>query len=132
MPWLVADGYVANYQEVLNEFPLILVTSHWVKEMYFQDGIKAENIEVLPVGCDTSSFIPFEKKGPKTLAVRELLGISPDQLMILTVGGDAASKRVKEIMQTLAIINTKLWTGNMSVKYGHSPELKFKTCWIWN
>src|SRR5674536_164154 len=34
VPWLVADGYIANYQEVLNALPLILVTSNWVKEMY--------------------------------------------------------------------------------------------------
>src|SRR5690606_39615404 len=32
VPWLVADGYIANYQEVLNELPLILVTSNWVKD----------------------------------------------------------------------------------------------------
>lgn len=40
VPWLVADGYIANYQEVLNELPLILVTSNWVKEMYVQDIAK--------------------------------------------------------------------------------------------
>ena len=33
IPWLVADGYVANYSEVLNSLPLILVTSNWVKEV---------------------------------------------------------------------------------------------------
>ena len=85
VPWLVADGYIANYQEVLNDLPLILVTSVWVKEMYVRDGIDAERIEVLPVGCDTSSFIPFDKKDPKILAVRESLGVSPDEIMILTV-----------------------------------------------
>ena len=55
VPWLVADGYIANYQEVLNTLPLILVTSNWVKEMYIRDGINGDNIEVLPVGCDTDS-----------------------------------------------------------------------------
>src|SRR3990172_5027183 len=34
VPWLVADGYVANYHEALNALPLILVTSNWVKETY--------------------------------------------------------------------------------------------------
>jgi alpha-maltose-1-phosphate synthase len=29
----VADGYVANFQEVLESLPLILVTSNWVKEV---------------------------------------------------------------------------------------------------
>lgn len=64
VPWLVADGYIANYQEVLNALPLILVTSNWVKEMYVRDGINAEKIEVLPVGCNTDQFIPFEQNDP--------------------------------------------------------------------
>ena len=118
VPWLVADGYIANYQEVLNELPLILVTSNWVKEMYVRDGIKPDNIVVLPVGCDTSSFIPYDKNDPKILAVRESLGISPDQLMILTVGGDAASKGAQEVMQALAIIDTK------------APDWKY-VCKVW-
>ena len=108
VPWLVADGYIANYQEVLNELPLILVTSHWVKEMYVRDGINGDKIEVLPVGCDTNSFQPYDKNNPKILAVREFLGISPDQLMILTVGGDAASKGAQEVMQALASIKTEV------------------------
>ena len=118
VPWLVADGYIANYQEILNELPLILVTSNWVKEMYVRDGIKAENIVVLPVGCDTKSFIPFDKKDPKIVAVRESLGISPDQIMILTVGGDATSKGAQEVMQALAIIDTK------------APDWKY-VCKVW-
>ena len=118
VPWLVADGYIANYQEILNELPLILVTSNWVKEMYVRDGISGEKIEVLPVGCDTDSFIPFDKNNPRILAVREALGISPDQLMILTVGGDAASKGAQEVMQALAIIDTK------------APDWKY-VCKVW-
>lgn len=118
VPWLVADGYIANYQEVLNELPLILVTSNWVKEMYVRDGIKPDNIVVLPVGCDTSSFIPFDKNDLKIKAVRESLGIGSDQLMILTVGGDAASKGAQEVMQALAIIDTK------------APDWKY-VCKVW-
>lgn len=118
VPWLVADGYIANYQEVLNALPLILVTSNWVKEMYVRDGINGEKIEVLPVGCDTNSFFPFDKNDPKILAVRESLGISPDQLMILTVGGDAASKGAQEVMQALAIIDSK------------APDWKY-VCKVW-
>lgn len=118
VPWLVADGYIANYQEVLNALPLILVTSEWVKEMYVRDGIKSEIIEVLPVGCDTDSFIPYEKNDPKVRAVRETLGIPPDQLMILTVGGDVTSKGALEVMQALAINDTK------------APDWKY-VCKVW-
>jgi alpha-maltose-1-phosphate synthase len=118
VPWLVADGYIANYQDVLNQLPLILVTSQWVKEMYVRDGISGDNIEVLPVGCDTNTFKPFPPDDPKTLAVRESLGISPNQLMILTVGGDAASKGAQEVIQALAIIDTQ------------APDWKY-VCKVW-
>ena len=108
VPWLVSDGYIANYQDVLNALPLILVTSNWVKEMYVRDGIDGDKIEVLPVGCDTGTFKPRSQSDPKIIAVREALGISPDELMILTVGGDAASKGGQEVMQALSIIDTKV------------------------
>ncbi|MBI3040347.1 MAG: glycosyltransferase family 1 protein, partial [Chloroflexi bacterium] len=39
VPWLVADGYVANYEEILDALPLILTTSQWVKEVYIRDGL---------------------------------------------------------------------------------------------
>ena len=124
VPWLVADGYIANYHEVLNELPLILVTSNWVKEMYVRDGINGDKIEVLPVGCDTDSFIPYPKDEPKILAVREALGISPDQLMILTVGGDAASKGAQEVMQALAIIDTNAPAWKYVCKVWPQPRTK--------
>lgn len=108
IPWLVADGYIANYQNVLNELPLILVTSNWVKEMYVRDGIKGDHIEVLPVGCDTDTFRPYPKNDPKILAVRAALGVSPQEQMILTIGGDAASKGGREVMQALAAAGAQL------------------------
>jgi len=107
VPWLVADGYIANYQEVLNALPLILVTSNWVKDMYVRDGINADKIEVLPVGCPTDSFRPYDKNDPKVMAVRNFFGVANDQLMILTLGGDAASKGAQEVMQALALIDSK-------------------------
>jgi len=118
VPWLVADGYIANYHEVLNALPLILVTSEWVKETYIRDGINGENIEVLPVGCDTDAFIPREQTDTKVSCVREALGVSPEQIMILTVGGDATSKGAQEVMQALAINDQK------------APDWKY-VCKVW-
>jgi len=118
VPWLVADGYIANYQEVLNSLPLILVTSHWVKEVYIRDGLHGRNIDVLPVGCDTDSFIPRDKSHPKVSTVREALGVAPDQVMILTVGGDAASKGAQEVMQAMATIDKE------------APDWKY-VCKVW-
>lgn len=118
VPWLVADGYMANYHEILNALPLILVTSKWVKKVYVRDGLNGENIEVLPVGCDTDAFFPREKNDPKVVAVREALGVAPDQIMVLTIGGDATSKGAQEVMQALAINDTK------------APDWKY-VCKVW-
>jgi starch synthase len=118
VPWLVADGFMANYREVLESLPLILVTSNWVKQVYIRDGLSGNNIEVLPVGCDTDSFCPRDKSDPKVVAVREALGVSPDQIMILTIGGDATSKGAQEVMQALAINDIK------------APDWKY-VCKVW-
>lgn len=118
VPWLVADGYIANYQETLNALPLILVTSNWVKEMYVRDGISSDNIEVLPVGCPTDSFVPMDPDDPKIISIRRSLGIEPEQLMLLTLGGDAASKGAQEVMQALALIGNKV------------PDYKY-VCKVW-
>jgi starch synthase len=105
VPWLVADGYIANYREILESLPLIFVTSEWVKKVYIRDGLSGNNIEVLPVGCDTDSFRPYDKKDPKIAAIRQAIGVSEDEVMILTIGGDAASKGAQEVMQGLALID---------------------------
>jgi len=118
VPWLVADGYIGSFHEVLNALPLILVTSNWVKEMYIRDGIRGDRIEVLPVGCDTDAFIHRDSSDPKIATVREALVVAPDQIMILTIGGDAASKGAQEVMQALALIDTK------------APDWKY-VCKVW-
>jgi starch synthase len=104
VPWILADGYVANYRDVLDGMPLMLVTSDWVRERYVRDGIRGDHIVTLPVGCDTDGFIPRSSDEPKVRAAREALGVSPEELLILTVGGDAASKGGREIMAALATL----------------------------
>jgi len=118
VPWYVADGYIANYREALNKLPLVMVTSNWVKQVYIRDGIEEQNLEVLPVGCDTDAFVPRTRDDPKVAVVREALGVAPDEIMILTVGGDAASKGSQEVMQALALITKQ------------APKWKY-VCKVW-
>jgi starch synthase len=54
----------------------------------------------------------------KISTVREALGVAPDQIMILTVGGDAASKGAQEVMQALALIDKEI------------PDWKY-VCKVW-
>jgi len=108
IPWLVANGYVVNYRETLSNLPLMLVTSNWVKQVYERDGISSKNIEVLPVGCDTDSFVPYPRSDPRVQAARSALGVTEEQLLILTVGGDAASKGGREVMEALASLGNQI------------------------
>jgi alpha-maltose-1-phosphate synthase len=118
VPWLVADGFVANYRDILEKLPLVLVTSNWVKEVYMRDGISGENIHILPVGCDTDAFRPHSPDDPQIMAVRKAYKIHPEELMILTVGGDGASKGAQEVMQALSKIHGKV------------PQWKY-VCKVW-
>lgn len=118
VPWLVADGYVANYTEALNALPLLLATSRWVRSVYVRDGLDARKFEVLPVGCDTDAFIPRQRSDPKVRSIRESFGVADDQIMILTIGGDAASKGAQEVMQALSLIDTR------------APDWKY-VCKVW-
>jgi glycosyltransferase involved in cell wall biosynthesis len=126
VPWLVADGYIANYAEVLNALPLILVTSNWVKEVYIRDGIKGDNIEVLPVGCNTDVFRPYEKTHEKIRAVREMLNVAPEEFLIFTVGGDAASKGAQEVMHALEMIDHKVPDWKYICKVWPQSRTKFQ------
>ena len=108
VPWILADGYVANYRNVLDEMPLILVTSDWVRETFVRDGIRGDRTVTLPVGCDTDAFIPRNPEDPKVRAVRAALGVPQDELLILTVGGDAASKGGREVMTALATLGDEV------------------------
>lgn len=126
VPWLVADGFIANYHDLLNKLPLILVTSNWVKEMYVSDGINASSIEVLPVGCDVGSFIPLSQRNPKIRAIRESLDVLPEQLMILTVGDDAASKGAQEVMHALVAITQEVPDWKYICKVRPQPETEIR------
>ncbi|MDO8684110.1 MAG: glycosyltransferase family 4 protein [Armatimonadota bacterium] len=105
VPWLVADGWVANYQDVLNSLPLILTTSKWVLDTYVRDGVSAKNMVSQPIGCDVKSFRPLPRSHPEVRAVREALGVAEDEKLILTIGGDGASKGSREMMRALATVN---------------------------
>jgi glycosyltransferase involved in cell wall biosynthesis len=75
-------------------------------------------LEVVPVGCDIRTFVPRPRNDPKVIAVRESLGVSPDQTMLLTVGGNANAKGAAEVMQALSLIDTR------------APDWKY-VCKVW-
>src|SRR3989344_2922816 len=105
VPWLVADGWVANYHNVLQELPLVFVTSTWVKEVYERDGVNTKNFVVAPVAVEPEVFKPIPKSDPRVQKLRELLGVKPEEKLLLTIGGDVTSKGAQEVLRALAQVN---------------------------
>ncbi len=132
VPWLLADGWVANYHDIIGSLPLVFATSNWVKEMYKRDGVETKNFEVMPIGCDINMFRPMSKNEEGVRKIRESLGIKQNEKMILTVGGDVTSKGSQEMLRALAKVDEnfkdwkyvcKTWPSD-SARDHHREELK--------
>jgi len=120
VPWLVADGWVANYHKELGELPLVLVTSEWVKKTYERDGVDTKNFEIAHIGVDKAVHFPIPKTDPRVALVRKMLGVADEELMILTAGGDVTSKGAQEVLKALKKVDQefkkwkyvcKIWGG---------------------
>jgi len=121
VPWFVADGWVANYHNILSYLPLAMVTSDWVKKTYERDGVKTDKFEVVPIGFDLDLFRPIPKIDPRIKQVRDMIGVKDDEVMILTAGGDVTSKGAQEMFKALKEIDKhfekwkyvcKIWGGD--------------------
>jgi hypothetical protein len=83
---------------------------------------------VLPVGCDTGRYVPHSCSDIKVRSIRENLGVADEQLMILTVGGDGASKGAQEVMRALAMIDAEApLRGDISARCGLNLARKSRT-----
>lgn len=122
VPWLVADGWVANYQDILGKLPLVFTTSNWVTDTYKRDGAEIANFRTLPIGFDPKEMHPFEHSDPKIQELRRMLGIQPHEKMILTVGGDVTSKGAQEMFKALAEINKEFKDWKYVVKHWESES----------
>lgn len=132
VPWLVADGWVADYHEEISGLPLVFVTSNWVKETYQRDGVDTKNFEISHIGIEPDLFRPMGKGDPSVRRIREMLGVKEDEKLILTVGGDVTSKGAQEVFRALKMIDKefsnwkylcKSWGSDCSREH-HKDELE--------
>jgi glycosyltransferase involved in cell wall biosynthesis len=121
VPWLVADGAVLKYQTDLNQLKLVLATSSWTKEVLERDGVTAPAIKVVYEGVDTSVFKPISRADPSVKKFRERFKVGEDQILILTVGGDAKSKGFQEVIAALKQLGDKFKNWRYVVKVAASP-----------
>jgi starch synthase len=124
VPWFNADGWVANYHSILNNLPLVVATSNWVKSTYMRDGVQGDNIHVCHIGFDPETFHPIPKSDERIKRVRELLGINDDEKMILTAGGDVTSKGAQEMFKAIKMIEKDFpnWKYVLKTYGGFSAE----------
>ena len=107
VPWFVADGWVANYQELLGSLPLVFVTSDWVRRTYQRDGVDTKNFVTAHIGVEPELFRPIAKTDPAIQKLRSMWGVKPNEKVILTMGGDVTSKGAQEVFRALAKIGTR-------------------------
>ena len=107
VPWFVADGWVANYQEIIGSLPLVFVTSDWVRQTYERDGVNTKNFVTAHVGIEPHVFRPIPKADAKIAKLREMWGVKPEEKVLLTMGGDVTSKGAQEVFQALAKIGSR-------------------------
>lgn len=124
VPWFVADGWIANYQKEISALPLVFTTSDWVTKTYKRDGVDTRNFVTLPIGLEPDIFKPIPKSDPRVKEIRKMLGVSDDELMILTVGGDVTSKGAQEVLKALKLVapEFKNWKYVMKVWGGEAAE----------
>lgn len=132
VPWFVADGWVANYHELLSSLPLAFITSEWVKGTYARDGVDVKNFVIAHIGVEPDIYKPIPKTDPKVKLVRKMLGVADDEVMILTIGGDVTSKGAQEMFKALKIVKRdfrnwkyvcKIWGGGSALDH-RADELR--------
>jgi len=122
VPWLNADGWVSNYIDKFNEMPLILTTSEWVKKTYIRDGVTNKNIFPMPIGIDTKAMSPLPKTDPRVRAIREMVGVSDETKLIMTIGGDTTSKGSQEVLKALSIVDKEFKDWHYVGKSWYCPK----------
>lgn len=120
VPWLLADGWVANYHKIISELPLVFTTSDWVRKTFERDGVDTKNFQTLYIGVDMELFKPISRDDARILKIKEMLGIGLDDVVIMTVGGDVTSKGAQEVFKALKKVDQefknwkyicKIWGG---------------------
>ncbi len=120
VPWLLADGWVANYHKEIGELPLVFTTSDWVARTFARDGVDTKNFQTLYIGLDTELFKPIPRSDPRVKLIREMIGVREDEVMIMTAGGDVTSKGAQEVFRALKRVDAefknwkyvcKIWGG---------------------
>jgi len=92
--------------ENLSENTKIITPSHWSRQGFIRSGFRNESIKVISHGIDPSTFFPV---GPELRTLyRELLGIKPDDFVLLSVSALTENKGIDVLLRAfLTLKQTK-------------------------
>lgn len=123
IPWFTCEGGGRTFVDEYNKLPLMLTTSRHCQNYFIEQGVNPKIIQVVPEAVDDKFWRPLDKSQSRhilqTLLARyqEIVFASQAQLdasssdrrtILLTIGGDATSKGVRETMQALAKLDKKI------------------------
>lgn len=97
----------------------LIAPSHKTKEMLMRYGIK-KDIYVIPTGLDLQKFDRDPEAIKKAMKLREKVGVTPDELLVLYVGRIAKEKSIDLVIEGFAKIDPKYLAKLMIV--GSGPE----------
>jgi len=122
LPWIVSDDSVEKYIDNYNELKIIATPSNYCQSVFIRDGMRADIVKILPEAVDPRKWYQLDdKKTEKFLKYisvdssfpipwkYDLLKLKKEGVpFILTVGGDATSKGVQEVIKALAMLDEKI------------------------
>jgi len=129
-----------KYRLVLNADAYV-TKSRALSQAYYEAGLPPSKLIEIPAGVDVQKFRPPDSQEKES--IRQLLGINPDGIVILYVGGIYKSKGVQQLLEAFQIVqkecsNVYLWiigpTDRFETEYVRSiheyPKLNNLEKWV--
>ncbi len=101
-PWIVSDAWVDHgYAELLNTFPHIFASTQFALTILARDGVDIRKLSVLHESVDTTFFQPNQTSESQITELKRRFGLNDDRPVLLTIGGDIASKGALSVIRAL-------------------------------
>ncbi len=93
---------------------LIVTSSRWSRDRIADFGFPAEKICILPLGVDTTIFYPFAAE--QRAAMRAGIGIHPEEVLFVNVGGALWNKGGDLLLRAFAALRARGCPARLIVK----------------
>jgi glycosyltransferase involved in cell wall biosynthesis len=88
-----------------NDTVKIVTPSNWSKALFVASGTRPEDVIVIPHGIDPDAFRPLP--AAERQAIRQRLGLSPDNFAFLNVSSMSAGKGIQTLLAAFSVVNER-------------------------